>query len=205
MLHTLPLQDGAAPKISTFAHDLYEIFLFANQVTGARRKARSASPNSVKRQLEYIERGSNTLLKRLRNASTGVFQAWATAADAADDAAYEELLYEWLQLKRLLEYSAERAKRAAKKVVPKPGVSGNRGRPSHDVAAAVTVVAAKAYEELTGRDAVRRTDRDTRQPLGKFHEFLTAVFKELGIDSSPDAANMQLQPELRRLRNTNKK
>ena len=81
IMHALPLQDGTAPKIANFARDLYEMFRLATHATGARRKTRSAGATSVKRQLRYIESGSNTLLKRLRNAPENVFRAWAEAAD----------------------------------------------------------------------------------------------------------------------------
>src|SRR5262245_57079573 len=61
IMHGLPLREGAAPQIPNFARDLYEMFLLATHATGARRKTRSASPNSVKRQLRDVERGANTL------------------------------------------------------------------------------------------------------------------------------------------------
>jgi hypothetical protein len=199
-MHGLPLRDGSAPKIPNFARDLYEMFLLATHTVGTRRKTRSTSPNSVKRQLGYIESGSNTLLRRLKDASKDVFQAWANAADVTDYTDNHKVVYEWLQLRRLLEISAERAKRAGKTAILKADVPETRGRPSDDVAAAIAAAAANAYQELTGRDAVRSIDRDTHKPCGEFHEFLTAVFKELGIGSSPDAANMQLQSELRHLR-----
>jgi hypothetical protein len=195
IMHALPLQDGAALKIANFARDLYEMFLLASHLARARRKKRSASPNSVKRQLRYIESGSNTLLKRFRNAPENVFRAWADAANLADYASYYEVVYDWLQLKRLLENAAERARRAGKAGGRKADFPQDRGRPPDDIAAAITVVAANAYQELTGRDAVRRIDRDTGKPCGGFHEFLTAVFNGLGINSSPDAANMRLQSE----------
>jgi hypothetical protein len=194
-MHGLPLQDGAALKVATFARDLCDMFLLATSAMGAKRKTRSANPNSVKRQLQHIESGSNTLLNRLRNTPENVFQAWAEATVVGDYANRHEITYEWLQLKRLLGTAAERAKRAGKMMMPKPDVAENRGRPPDDIAAAITVVAANAYQELTGRDAVLSIDRDTGKPCGGFHDFLTAVFKALGINSSPDAANMQFQSE----------
>jgi hypothetical protein len=150
--------------------------------------------------LREIESGANTLLRRLSNAPPNVFEAWAGAADFADYINSHEVTYEWLQLKRLLENAAERAKQAAQAAAPKAEDRENRGRPSDYIAASITVVAAKAYEELTGRDAVRNIDRGTGKPRGEFHEFLTVVFEALGIDSSPDAANMQLQADRQHLR-----
>jgi hypothetical protein len=194
IMHGLPLRDGAAPRIAIFARDLWDMFLLATHVMGARRKTRSAGATSVQRQLRYIESGSNTLLKRLRNAPENVFRAWVEAADIEDYIDHHEITYEWLQLQRLLETAAERAKRASKTGFPKADPK-SRGRPPHDTAAAVTAVAVNAYEELTGRDAVRSIDRHTQKPCGKFHEFLAALFDALAIKSNPDAANKQFQSD----------
>jgi hypothetical protein len=199
MMLDLPLQLGAELKIADFARDLYEMVLLARYATETRRKTRSTA--RLKQLLREIESGANTLFRRLSNAPSNVFQAWASAADFADYINSHEVTYEWLQLKRLLENAAERAKQAAQAAVPKAEAPENRGRRSDYIAASITVVAAKAYEELTGRDAVRSIGRDTGKPRGEFHEFLTVVFKALGIDSSPDAANMQLQADRQHLRN----
>jgi hypothetical protein len=199
-MHGLPLQDGAAPKIPNFARDVCEMLFFATHATGARRKTRSANPNNVKRQLCDLETGANTLLRRMKNAAPNVFLAWKKEADLANYGNHHEVTYEWLQLKRLLEKAAERSKRAAQAPVLKAEAPENRGRHSDYIAALTTVAAANAYEELTGRSAVRCIDRDKGKSYGEFHEFLTAVFRALGIDSSPDAANMQFQAALRHLR-----
>jgi hypothetical protein len=197
VMRALPLQVGAAPKIKNLARDLYESFRLGKLATGARRKTRSANPTNAKRHLRYIEQGSNTLLRRLRNAPTNVFQAWADADDNAVNP--REATKEWLSLQRLLENAAKRAKRAAETNLAKAGVSENRGRPPDHIAASVTLSAALAFEELTGRDPGRNIDRDTGKPYGEFHEFLEAVFEALGINSSPDASNMQLQADRKKI------
>jgi hypothetical protein len=197
VMRALPLQAGAAPKIKNLARHLYSSFRLARLSVWSRRKTRSANPTNAKRHLRYIEQGSNTLLKRLRNAPTNVFQAWADADHNATK--------EWLSLKRLLENAAKRAKRAAETNLPKAGGSGNRGRRPDHIAASVTVSAAVAFEELTGRDPMRNIDRDTSKPYGEFHEFLKVVFEALGINSSPDASNRQLQANIKNLGRANKK
>ena len=112
-MHRLPLLDGAEAKIKKFSRDLYEPFVFARGASVIKRKTRSASLPNMKRQLRFIESGSNTLLKRLKNAPENVFQTWANVTDVEGNTNRQKAVYKWLQLKRLLQDAAERAKRAA--------------------------------------------------------------------------------------------
>ncbi|MFZ2143178.1 MAG: hypothetical protein WAV78_40615, partial [Xanthobacteraceae bacterium] len=81
MMLDLPLQLGAELKIADFARDLYEMVLLARYATETRRKTRSTA--RLKQLLREIESGANTLFRRLSNAPSNVFQAWASAADFA--------------------------------------------------------------------------------------------------------------------------
>jgi hypothetical protein len=197
----LPLRDRAEPRIANFARDLSEMYLFANRTTATKRKTRAVSLKGLKCELDKIATGAKTLAKRLKNAHANVFQAWADASAPASEIDRHQATQEWLQLWRLLEGAEERARWAVQAGMPKASTSESRGRPSDEVATAITISAADAYEELTGRVAVRSFDRDTDipQPQGRFHVFLTDIFAALGIDSSPDAANMRLQSELKSL------
>jgi hypothetical protein len=165
-------------------------------------RASEPSPGAAK-QLKDIATASTKLLKRLKDADISVFLLWARAAADVDR---EEATQEWLQLKNLLEKTAERAKRAAvatETVLRYSPGRERRGRPPNEVALDTTIAAALAYEDLTGQRAERICDRVTGKPYGKFHEFLTEVFKALSIEASPDASNMRLQNELRRLTQKN--
>ena len=114
----LPLRPEAASKIADLARNLDEAFLLARVATAAKHKTRSASPSNMKRQLRYIESGANTLTKRLKAAHPNVINAWVDAEQAAGGYAdRQEVLQEWLQLKRLLENTAIRANRACNKAV----------------------------------------------------------------------------------------
>lgn len=196
-MHGLPIQPGAERKIANFARELCNMLHLASYAKGTRRKTRTTA--RLKQLLREIESGAKTLFKRLDSAPTNVFQAWADAVDVAETD-NQQVMYEWLQLKSLLEIAVERAKQARQAVVPKVEVPENRGRRADPIPASITLVAAKAYGELTGRIAGRSIDRESGVPCGAFHEFLTSVFKELSIVSSPDASNMQLQSELRDMR-----
>jgi hypothetical protein len=97
------------------------------------------------------------------------------------------------RFKHRLRTAGKRAKRAAQ---IKPG------RPRVLVGDLVAVIAGNVYETLTGKLARRSICSDTDnagKPYGPFHDFLTQVFQVLGIDSSPDARNMDLQKKLSRL------
>ena len=193
----LPLRPEAASKIADLARNLDEAFLLARVATAAKHKTRSANLNSAKQQLRYIESGANTLAKRLKAAHPNVINAWVDAEHAAGGYAdRQEVMQEWLKLKRLLENAAKRANRACDEVAVLD-TPEKRGRPTGHIADLVTVVAANVYEELTELRAVRSIDRDTGEPGGKFHHFLAEAFGVLGIEASPDHSNMRLQTKMR--------
>ena len=135
-----------------------------------------------------------------RNISIEIrINAWVDAEHAAAGYAdRQEVMQEWLRLKRLLENAAKRANRACDEaaVLDTPE---KRGRPTDHIADLVTMGAANVYEELTERLAVRSIDREGK-PCGEFHHFLVAVFGVLDIKTSPDSSNMRLQTELRQVR-----
>jgi hypothetical protein len=193
----LPLQNEAKDKVEDCASYLYDTFLLAKAAVREKKKDGLASPAGVARQLKYIQKGSITLLDRLKDADRNTFEAWADTSDLER----HEATQEWLQLERLLQNAAERAEQAARAAeIEFLSDGAKRGRRRDVVADVVTVIAAKAYETLTGKYAQRSADRDSGKPYGSFHDFLTQVFQALGISSSPDACNMRLQDELRHLR-----
>lgn len=201
VLRGLPLRPVAESKVIDLARDLDEAFLLARAATAAKHKTRSASLSNMKRQLHCVETGASTLAKRLKDAHPNVINAWVDAERAAGGFAdRQEVLQEWLRLKRLLKNTAIRAKRARNEAVISDS-SEKRGRPLDQIADLITAVAATVYEVLTERSAVRSVDRDTGKPRGEFHHFLVAVFGVLGITASADASNMRMQTELRQMRN----
>jgi hypothetical protein len=105
--------------------------------------------------------------------------------DAMIEAMAGEVYYHWYVGRRHLE-------RQRKKASPGRG----RGRPPKGVADDTALGAALAYQRLTGKWAKRGYNAPQHKPKGEFLEFLTEVFKVLGIDASPDAANQGLQNEL---------
>jgi hypothetical protein len=200
IMRNLPLRNEVEDKVECWARYLHDTFLLAKAAVREKKKDGSASPAGVARQLKYIQKGSITLLDRLKHADRNTFEAWARTSDLER----HEATQEWLQLKSRLQTVAERAERAARAVelVTKFFQDGaKRGRRPDVMAEVVTVIAGNAYETLTGKSAQRSIDRDSGKPYGRFHDFLTQVFQALGIPSSPDSCNMRLQDELRHLRN----
>lgn len=59
-----------------------------------------------------------------------------------------------------------------------------RGRPRKYEAAAVKQAAAMAFERATGRHPTRTTSKEINEVVGAWPDFLTAVFKALGVDAS---------------------
>jgi hypothetical protein len=196
IMHGLPLQPGVRPSIPNFARDLFEYYIFARTVATTKRKTRAVGPAGLKLQLRKIETGARRLATLLKSAHANVFQAWVRSREPNTDLEHQNVTREWLQLRRLLESAADRARIAAQARKPLSEVSENRGRPPSDIADAITTEAANAYQELTGLIAARRVDWESGQPVGPFHDFLTEIFAALDIQSSPDAANMRLQSTL---------
>src|SRR5262249_45995088 len=132
------------------------------------------------------------------------FEAWVHPA-WSKGLEREAAKQEWLQLRNLLEASAERATRAAQSAqsVEKNraagGKNGRRGRPPDELADHIVVVAANIYERRTGITAYREISRYSGKPRGAFHDFLTRVFQALDLESSADACNMRLQAKLREM------
>src|SRR5262249_28512004 len=170
-----------------------------------RKKSGTASTAKVERDLKQIASRSTTLFRLLKKADRKTFEMWAAAG--CDDGV-EQAKQEWLQLKRLLEASAERASSAAKAAKPVKDnlpANGKKGRPQNDLARNIVVIAANVYEQLTGDLAYREVDRQSGEPCSGFHRFLDRVFQALGINSSPDAFNRWLQEEFRKLRQSTEK
>src|SRR5262249_55187653 len=201
-IHDLPLKKGPEDSVAAAARDLLTEHQAIAVALRRRRKSGTASTLRVQRELKEIARRSSALLKLLKKADRNTFEAWAHPA-CADGAEREAAKQEWLQLGKLLEASAERATRAtqAAQSVEKNraagGKSGRRGRPPDELADHIVVVAANIYERRTGITAYREISRDSGEPIGAFHDFLTRIFEVLEINSSPDARNMQLQATLR--------
>jgi hypothetical protein len=158
--------------IPNLAREMCEVVVIARGAEVQRSKAGKASLAGVSRQLRYIERGADTLLKRMKKADRNVFNAWADAGNAAHDIPYHGSIRKWLDLRGLLEDARERAVQAAQSVeaamkhssrasMPEPE---NRGRPPAITASAVAEEAVVVYERLTGRQAVRSVNRDTGEP-----------------------------------------
>jgi hypothetical protein len=161
------------------------------------KKSGTASQVGVQEELGQIASKSRTLLKKLKGADRAAFDAWTAVAHFNDGLDREAAKQEWLQLKQLLEFSAERAKKAAEaaQVVIKhrPEAGSKGGRPRDRLGDSVALMAALVYQELTGAPASRVIDGITGKPRGGFFEFLGRVFETLGIGSSPNAANARLQ------------
>jgi hypothetical protein len=198
----------AERHIPNLAREMYEVVVIARGATAERSKAGKASLAGVSRQLRYIARGADTLLKRMKKADRKVFDAWADAGKAANDIPYHGSIRKWLDLRGLLEDARETAVQAAQSVAAamkqfsRASMPENRRhrRPAEIVAPAVAAEAAVVYQKLTGRQAVRSVNRDTGDPEGFFHDFLESVFKIFDIDSSPDYANAKLQVDSHFLR-----
>jgi hypothetical protein len=196
----------AERDIPNLAREMCEVVAMARGAEVERSKAGKASLAGVSGQLRYIASGADTLLKRMKKADRNVFDAWADAGNAANDIPYHGSIRRWLDLRSLLEDARERAVQAAQSVeaamkqFSRASRPENRGRPPEIAASAVATEAAVVYEKLTGRQAVRSVNRNTRDPEGFFHDFLESVFKIFYIDSSPDYANAKLQADLRFLR-----
>jgi hypothetical protein len=193
----------AERHIPNLAREMCEVVVIARGAEVERSKAGKASLAGVSRQLRYIARGADTLLKRMKKADRNVFDAWADAGNAANDIPYHGSIRNWLDLRWLLEDARERAVQAAQSVeaamkqLSRADMPENRGRPAEIAASAVAAKAAVVYERLTSRQAVRSVNRDTSEPEGFFHDFLESVFKIFDIDSSPDYANAKRQADLR--------
>jgi hypothetical protein len=192
----------AERHIPNLARVMCEVVVIARGAEVERSKAGKASLAGVSRQLRYIASGADTLLKRMKKADRNVFDAWADAGNAANDIPYHGSIRRWLDLRWLLEDAHERAVEAAQSVeaamkqFSRASRPENRGRPAEIAASAVATEAAGVYKKLTGRQAVRSVNRDTRVPEGFFHDFLKRVFKIFDIRSSPDYANAKLQADL---------
>jgi hypothetical protein len=156
-----------------------------------KRKKGYASPASVAKQLRQIETGVATLERRLASSDKNVFEALRGAAEDREAAKDE-----WLQLRRLLLTMQERATRAARTadVFAKASqAKGKKGRPEDLEANTISEVAAQIYRLRTGKAPGRSINRDTGEPQGEFHIFLTRVYQALGIGASPNASNLRLQ------------
>jgi len=202
IIRRLPLKKGEEDNSAAEARELLAGYASARlgQLWQRKRKSGAAGPKVV-RHLKQIASRSSTLLERLKRADRNTFEAWA-AAQYPEAVTLKSATQEWLQLKNLLEVTAQRAAQSAGSVdkalksLPRPQ-GGKRGRPIDQVADLVTIEAAAIYGRRTGKNADRNIDRASGTPVGDFHEFLTRVFEVLQIKSSPDARNMQLQTELR--------
>jgi hypothetical protein len=161
------------------------------------RKSGTASTLKVQRELKQIARRSSALFRLLKKADRNTFEAWVHPA-WSEGLEREAAKQEWLQLRNLLEASAERATRAAQAAQSvETNRSGRRGRPPDELADYLIISVANIYERRTGLTAYREISRYSGRPVGAFHDFLTRVFQALDLESSADACNMRLQAELR--------
>jgi len=200
-IHDLPLKEGQEHHCAASARAIFDEHQTVAVELRLRKKSGTASTAKVERDLKQIASRSTTLFRLLKKADWKTFEMWAAAG--CDDG-IEQAKQEWLQLKRLLEASAERASSAAKAAKPVkdnlPANGKKKRRPQNDLARNIVVIAANVYEQLTGDFASREVSRQSREPCSGFHKFLGRVFQALGIDPSPDAFNRWLQEELRKLR-----
>ena len=204
IVRALPLQKGGEDNAAAEARELFQCYALASLARAWQKKAGTAGPISVARDLKRIASKSSTLLELLKRADRNTFEAWA-GAQYPEAVTLERGVREWLQLKNMLEVTAQRATQSARgvektlKSLARPE-RGKRGRPIDQLADLITIEAAGVYERRTGKRAVRNIDRNRHKPFGDFHNFLTGVFEVLQIESSPDARNMQLQAELRSMK-----
>jgi hypothetical protein len=196
-IHDLQLKEGQEHQCAASARAIFDEHQTVAVELRLRKKLGTASTAKVERDLKQIASRSTTLFRLLKKADRKTFEMWA--AVECDDG-IEQAKQEWLQLKRLLEASAERASKAAKLVKDNSPANGKKRRPQNDLARNIVVIAANVYEQLTGDFASREVGRQSGEPCSGFHRFLGRVFQALGIDSSPDAFNRWLQEELRKLR-----
>jgi hypothetical protein len=200
-IHDLPLKEGQERHCAASARAIFDQHQTVAVELRLRKKSGTASAAKVERDLKQIASRSTTLFRLLKKADRKTFEMWAAAG--CDDG-IEQAKQEWLQLKRLLEASAERASSAAKAAKPVkdnlPANGKKKRRPQNDLARNIVVIAANVYEQLTGDFAFREVGRQSHKPCSGFHRFLGRVFQALGIDSSPDTFNRWLQEELRKLR-----
>jgi hypothetical protein len=196
-IQDLRLKEGGKDSSATDARDLLTEYQAKRVALRLRRKSGTASPVRVQRELKEIARRSSALFRLLKKADRNTFEAWVHPA-WSEGLEREAAKQEWLQLRNLLEASAERATRAAQAAqsVEKNRI-GRRGRPPDELADHLVVFAANIYERRTGLTAYREISRYSGRPGGAFHDFLTRVFQALDLESSADACNMRLQAELR--------
>jgi hypothetical protein len=204
IIRDLPLEKGRKDNSAADARELFESYALASLTRGWQKKAGTAGSITVARDLKLIAGRSSTLLELLKRADRNTFEAWA-AVPYPEAGSLESAVGEWLQLKNLLEITAQRAAKSVRSVKDTLKSSahpkrGKRGRPIDRLGDLVTIEAANIYERRTGKSAVRNIDRVDGKPVGGFHHFLTRVFEVLGIKSSPDARNMQMQAELRNIK-----
>jgi hypothetical protein len=200
IIRDLPLKKGGEDNSAADARELFEGYAVASWARVQQKKAGTASLIGQARDLKKIASKSSTLLKLLKRADRKTFEAWAKYPEGIG---FNTATQEWLQLKQLLEITAERATASARKlesITRKDRSAARKGtkrvRPIR-LGDLVTIEAANIYERRTGKHAVRSIGRDSGKPFGDFHNFLVRVFEVLEIKSSPDARNMQLQAELR--------
>jgi hypothetical protein len=195
----LSLREGGEDTSVPDARQLLDECRAARVQLRLRKKKGTATLAGVERELTQIKRRSRALLERMTKADGHIFGEWADAAHAEGEDR-ETATQEWLELKRLLEVSAERADMAAKGVMknsPAVAKGSKGGRPPDTLADLITSIAANIYEQRTGATASRVIDA-LNKPCGDFHEFLERVFEALGIESSADASNARLQQRLGR-------
>jgi hypothetical protein len=196
-IQDLRLKEGGKDSSATDARDLLTEYQDKRVALRLGRKSGTASTLKVQRELNQIARRSSALFRLLKKADRNTFEAWVHPA-WSEGLEREAAKQEWLQLRNLLEASAERATRAAQAAQSvETNRSGRRGRPPDELADYLIISVANIYERRTGLTAYREISRYSGRPGGAFHDFLTRVFQALDLESSADACNMRLQAELR--------
>jgi hypothetical protein len=110
-IHDLPLKEGQEHHCAASARAIFDEHQTVAVELRLRKKSGTASAAKVQRDLKQIASRSTTLFRLLKKADRKTFEMWAAAG--CDDG-IEQATQEWLQLKRLLEASAERASSATK-------------------------------------------------------------------------------------------
>ena len=153
IIRDLPLKKGGEDNSAADARELFEGYAVASWARVWQKKAGTAGSITVARDLKLIAGRSSTLLELLKRADRNTFEAWA-AVPYPEAGALESATREWLQLKNLLEITAQRAAKSARSVKDTLKSSarpkrGKRGRPIDQLGDLVTIEAANIYERQT--------------------------------------------------------
>ena len=106
-IRVLPLQKGGEDNAAADARELFQCYALASLARAWQKKAGTAGPISVARDLKRIASKSSTLLELLKRADRNTFEAWA-GAQYPEAVTLERGAHEWLQLKNLLDITVHK-------------------------------------------------------------------------------------------------